>query len=90
MATVDQRFEWLKKVLNEKPTRFADYYKEDIANYLDIDSIDSVDIKELFNRKFLAFNKCETKEDVQEFVDNITGHIVMTAQIEDIVADYLS
>ena len=90
MATVDQRFEWLKKVLNEKPTRFADYYKEDIANYLDIDSIDSADIKELFNRKFLAFNKCETKEDVQEFVDNITGHIVMTAQIEDIVADYLS
>jgi hypothetical protein len=90
MATLETQFEWLKEVLAEKPLRFADYYKEDIANHLDIDSIDSADIKELFNRKFVAFNKCETKEEVQEFVDKITGHIVMTAQIEEIIADYLA
>lgn len=90
MATLEKRFEWIKEVLSEKPQRFADYYKEDIANYLDIDSIDSSDIKELFNRRFDTFNECESKEDVQEFVDKITSHIVMTAQIEEIVADYFS
>jgi hypothetical protein len=90
MATLEKQLDWLREVLEEKPERFADYYKEDIANYLDIDSIDSTDIEDLFNEKFVIFNRCETKDDVQEFVDKITSHIVMKAQIEDIVADFLS
>lgn len=90
MATLEKRFEWLKEVLNEKPQRFADYYKSDIANYLDIDEIEAESLQDLFNDKFENFNKCENKEDVQEFVDNITGYIVMNSQIEDIVDDYFS
>jgi len=90
MATLEQRFGWLKEVLDEEPSRFADFYKEDIANFLDIENIEAKGLNELFGNKFWRFNKCSTKEDVQEFVDGITSYIVMTAQIEEIVADYFS
>lgn len=88
MATLEKRFEWLKEILVEKPTRFADYYKYDIANYLDIDSIKAESLEDLFNYKFENFNKCKNKENVREFVDNITGYVVMKAQIEEIIEDY--
>lgn len=90
MATLEEQFSWLKEVLDEKPARFADYYKSDIANYLDIEAIESSDLKDLLNNKFKDFNKSQSKEDVQEFVGNITSYIVMKAQIEEIVDDYFS
>lgn len=90
MATLEERFSWLKEVLDESPARFADYYKEDIANYLDIESIGTASLEELLNNKFEDFNECKNKDDVREFIDLTTGYIVMKAQIEEIVADYFS
>lgn len=90
MATLEQRFEWLKEVLEEKPKRFADYYKEDIANYLDIESIEADGLKDLLGRKYDKFTECKNKKDVSDFVSEIISYIVMKAQIEEIVADYLS
>lgn len=90
MATLEEQFEWLKEVLDEKPQRFADYYKEDISNYLEIDAMKSVFLKDSLGSKFSKFIKCNSKKDVQKFVDDITKYIVMKAQIEEIVADYLA
>lgn len=90
MATLEQRFEWLKEILEEMPNKFADYYKDDIANYLDIETIEADDLRDLLGKKFAKFNESSTKADVQEFVGNITSYIVMKAQIEEIVADYFS
>lgn len=90
MATLEQRFEWLKEVLLEEPSRFADFYKEDISNFLDIESIKAGSLHGLLGNKFYQFNECLTKKDINDFVDNITSYIVMKAQIEEIVADYFS
>lgn len=90
MATLEERFSWLKEVLSEEPSRFADFYKEDISNYLDIESIEADSLHDLFGNKFAIFNNCSTKKDVQEFVGNITSYIVMKAQIEEIIDDYFS
>lgn len=90
MATLEQRFEWLKEVFEEKPKRFADYYKEDIANYLDIESIEANSLKDLLGRKYDKFTDCRNKKDVSDFVDEFTSYIVMKSQIEEIVVDYLS
>ena len=90
MATLEQQFEWLKEVLVENPQSFAEYYKGDVANYLDIEAIEADDLKDLLGNKFAKFNQSSTKADVQEFVGNITSYIVMKAQIEEIVADYFS
>lgn len=90
MANLEQQFEWLKEVLAEKPQRFADFYKDNIANYLDIELIESTELKDFFNDKFENFNQCKNINDVRKFVDNITGYIVMKAQIEEIIADYFS
>jgi len=78
------------KIVNLLHKRFAEYYKSDIANYLDIETIEADDLRDLFGNKFAKFNQCSTKADVQEFVGNITGYIVINAQIEEIVADYFS
>jgi hypothetical protein len=90
MATLEERFEWLKEVLSEKPESFADYYKEDISNYLDIDGMKPEFLKNSSGRKFGRLLNCNSKKDVQDFVDDITGYVVMKAQIEEIVADYLA
>ena len=90
MATLEERFDWLKDVLEEKPQSFADYYKEDISNYLDIDSLESDELGTVLKNKFKNFIACKNKEDMRKFVDGITSYIVMKAQIEEIVADYFS
>lgn len=90
MATLEQQFNWLKEVLEEKPQRFADYYKDDIANYLDIEQIDLHDLEDSLGNKFDEFNKCEDKQAVRDFISGITGYVVMKAQIEEIIGDYLS
>lgn len=90
MAILEERFAWLKEILDENPKSFAEYYKYDVANYLTIDQIDAQDLKHSLGNKFDEFNQFENKEDVRKFVDGITGYIVMKAQIEEIVADYLS
>ena len=90
MATLEEQFIWLKEVLSEKPQRFADYYKEDIANYLDIEINEFDDIEDLINKRFDNFIKCESKESVRDFVDRITSYIVMNAQIEEVIADFFS
>ncbi len=90
MATLEKRFEWLKEVLAEPPQGFADYYKDDIANFLNTELINSDELEVLFNRKFQSFKECETKEDVRKFVSKITSFIVMTSQIEELIADYFS
>lgn len=90
MATLEERFEWLKKVLEEKPQRFADYYREDIESYLDIENLEAESLEDLLKSKFKIFNGCKSEEDIREFVDCITGYVVMKAQIEEIVADYFS
>lgn len=90
MATLEQQFEWLKEVLEEIPRSFADYYREDIANYLDVENIKAENLKDLLGSKFDNFTECKNKKDVLDFVHGITGYIVMKAQIEELVADYLS
>ncbi len=90
MATLEQRFEWLKEILEEKPEDFADYYKDDFANYLDIEYLEVKNLAKFLGKKFSDFNRCENKEDVRELVNKITSYIVMHAQIEEIIADYLA
>lgn len=90
MATLEQRFEWLREVLAEEPQRFADYYKDDIANYLEIEEIETENLRELLNSKFENFLSCKNKNEVRNFVDGITNYIVMKAQIEEMVAEYFS
>lgn len=46
--------------------------------------------QDFFGRKYEKFNNCESKEEIGEFVDKITGYIVMKAQIEEIIDDYFS
>ena len=90
MVTLEEKFGWLKEVLEEKPLRFADYYKEDIANYLDIEIMESDEIENLLNKRFDDFIECKSKNDMRNFVSKITGYVVINAQIEEIVADYFS
>lgn len=90
MATLEEQFEWLKEILEEKPKDFAGFYKDDFANYLDIENLDAEDLENLLGRKFGNFNQCESKEDVRKFVGKITSYVVMHAQIEEIIADYLA
>lgn len=90
MTNLEERLKWLKEILDEKPQRFADYYKEDIANYLDIENLEEESLEDLLNNKFAKFNRCKTKVEIQKFVNDITSYVVMKAQIEEIVADYFS
>jgi hypothetical protein len=90
MATVEKRFEWLKEILEEKPETFSDYFKEDLSNFLDIETIESNDLRELFGKKYLKFSLCKNKEELRSFVGDITSYVVMKSQTEEIIADYLS
>lgn len=91
MATLEQQqFVWLTEILNEAPETFADYFKADIANYLDIETSTPSDLPRLFNREFKQFQLCTTKDDVRQFVANITGFIVMRSETDEIIASYFN
>lgn len=91
MATLEQQqFVWLNEILNEKPETFADYFKADIANYLDIETSTPSDLQHLFKREFKRFQLCTTKADVREFVADIIGFIVMGSETDEIITSYFS
>ena len=91
MATLEQQqFVWLTEILHEEPVTFADYFKADIANYLDIDTSTTSDLLRLFKREFKQFQLCTTKDDVRQFVANITGFIVMRSETDEIIASYFN
>ena len=91
MATLEQQqFNWLNEILCEKPDTFADYFKPDIANYLEIETSTPSDLPHLLNRQFEQFQLCATKDDVRQFVARITGFIVMKSETDEIIASYFN
>lgn len=87
-ALEQQQFVWLNEILSEEPATFADYFKVDIANYLDIETSTVSDLPSLLNREFKKFQLCTTKDDVRQFVADITGFIVMRSETDEIIASY--
>ena len=90
MVALEERFEWLKEILSEKPDCYRDYFKDDIANYLGIESLEAIDLIDLFDKKHNKFLFCKSKEDVRDFVSDVTGFVVMKLDVEAIIADYFS
>ncbi|MCU0238006.1 MAG: hypothetical protein MUC29_01075 [Pyrinomonadaceae bacterium] len=90
MATLEKQFEWLKVVLDEKPNNFAEYFKDDLANYLEIDEIESNELKDLFGKQFDSFISCKSLEEIRIFVNKLTNHIVMKLETDEIIKNYFS
>ena len=90
MATLEERFEWLKETLLTGETNFEEIIKDDIAVYLDIDKISISELETLLNKKFNLFQSCETQADVELFISHIVSHIIMNSQNEELIADYLA
>lgn len=90
MATLEQQFEWLKMILNDHDGHYSGYLKSEIADYFNIDEIETDDLEEILDNKFQIFQTCQSFEDVEEFVSRIVGYLQMHIQTEDIIADYLT
>ena len=74
----------------EGETSYSGMIKDDIANYLDVETIDVSFLKTLLDKKFNLFQICETQEDVELFVSHIVSHIIMNSQNEELIADYFA
>jgi hypothetical protein len=90
MATLEERFEWLKQNLNDQEGNYSGFFKMEIADYFEIDEITADDLETSLNKKFETFQTCNSFEDVQEFIYRIVGYIQMHTSTEEIIADYLS
>lgn len=90
MATLEERFEWLKQNLNDHEGNYSGFLKMEIEDYFNINEITADDLKTVLNKKFEIFQTCNSFEDVQEFVYRIVGYIQMHISTEEIIADYLS
>lgn len=90
MATLEERFEWLKGVLSEKNEGYADYLRDDFAIYLDLEILEIKDLATRLNKKFELFQNCESKDDVREFVSRIVSFMIMKDASEDGIIHYLS
>lgn len=87
---LEKKVEWLKESLLEGETYYSGMIKEDIANYLDFETIDISFLKTLLDKKFDLFQACETQEDVELFVSHIVSHVIMNSQNEELIADYFA
>lgn len=88
MATLEQQFEWLKEILDEKPENFADYFKEDLAMFLENNEIDITSAQNEFGKKYNSFIACQTKDEIREFVNKIISYILKYSNTENLIADY--
>jgi len=76
----DKIFEWLNFYVCEPPEKFSEYFYEDVVNFLENNHIKSKKIRELM--------KCQSREEVKEWLDKVTGFIVMKLDVEIILEDY--
>jgi len=73
-------FEWLNFYVCEPPQKFNEYFYDDVVRFLEERNLESSKIKELMN--------CKSREEVKEWLDKVTGHIVMKLDVENILEDY--
>lgn len=82
-----RKIEILEGALNETSNTFADSFKSDIIMYFDEDFT-------IKNSNLFFLNKLETKEEIENFINNITSHFVMKFDKEfeteeDFIHDYI-
>ena len=64
------KIEILEGALNESSKTFADSFKSDIIIYFDEDFT-------IKNSNLFFLNKLKTREEIENFINNITSHFVM-------------
>lgn len=72
----------LNDLVCEPPEKFSEYFYEDVVTFLENNNIKSKKIRELM--------KCKSREEVKEWLDKVTGFIVMKVDVEIILEDYFN
>ena len=85
---------WIKEIAEEKPETFAEYFIDDIYHYLQIEDVIDAELeknlKKICGTKFYSLKKCNSKENVKEWLNNITSFITMKLDVENIICDYFA
>ena len=85
---------WINELADEKPTIFGEFFYDDIRNYLNLDECDEEDLelnlKEICGPKFQELADCETKEDVKEWLNIVSGKIVLDLDTDSIIHKYFN
>lgn len=85
---------WINELADEKPTIFGEFFYDDIRNYLNLDECDDDNfestLKEISGTKYNELISCQTKEDVKEWLNIVSGKIVMDLDTESIIHKYFN
>jgi hypothetical protein len=72
---------WLDELANQTPKDFHEFFYDDVRNFVQGQG-EEENIKSLF--------ECKSKEEVKEWLDSITGYIVMHLDTELILDNFFS
>jgi hypothetical protein len=85
---------YISELADKNPTEFGEYFYDDIRNYLNFtestdENLES-DMKELCGSKYKELIACKSKDDVKEWLDKISGNIIMKFDTESIIHEYFN
>ena len=90
----------LDEIFQEPITSYVQNFYSDIAAYIDIDYLlickDTDEIKEFLselikdNNKYKSLLNCKTKNDVREWLNNITSYIIGNIKEQELIHEYLN
>ncbi len=76
-------FLWLNEIADEKPDNFSDYFYDDIRNFV-------INNEQIFLNKWNSIFKCQSKNELLEWLQETSGHIIMELDIDSILENYLT
>jgi hypothetical protein len=72
--------EWLNELADKNPEEFGEYFYDDIRNFIINQEPKSTKLNTLF--------KCKTKKEVKQWLDDVSGYIIMQQDIDVLLEDY--
>jgi len=84
-------YKWVNELLNAEPKYFAEYFYDDIKEYLSLEN--ESDFNEMISQvsveKLVSLRNCKSKSEVKVWLDQSTSYILKCLNVENILDDYI-
>ena len=85
---------WIKELLDQEPATLSEYFYEEICYYIfqgePINPVNLHRIRKLSARKYEDLIDCNSKEEVQTWMDDISTFIITHLSVDSLVEGYFN
>ncbi|OGL47781.1 MAG: hypothetical protein A2W05_11505 [Candidatus Schekmanbacteria bacterium RBG_16_38_10] len=89
---LNQICKWITEICEEEPKRFADFFVQDVYDFLEVEQIDKakleISLRNKCGAKFASLKKCTSKKEVKHWLHKVTSYVIIKSDNKILIDDY--